>query len=318
MESEGKSEPIETGAPIAYPRLIEKRYEKRIFAAVDQMRAAVDKVVLAQLAPILRQARFENTRFDNYVDDLEKTFGDVRVVYGEEIPVERIERDVKDIGGAVDQQNASSFTAKIRAVTGVDVFASSPGLRNALNLWARQNVTLITTLSDEYFKDIERIVTDGVEAGKSLPTLTKEIQERTNTTKNRAKLIARDQVGKLTAKLTARRATEIGVKRFRWVTSMDDRVRASHRALNGKIFSYEEGAEVDGQKGVLPGEPINCRCSLSPILSSIGETKTATNKKVSSQSEIEKDIKKEEKKQPAINKRRQEKLVKAKEELKRS
>lgn len=281
-EKRGNREPIETGSPISYPRMIERTYEKRLRKIVRELDKVVREVVVARLPAILRDARASNERFDNYVDDLEAVFNQMRVVYGERIDDPSITTEAEQIASQINANNAGSFTAKLRAVTGVNVISNTPGIRDAVNSWTRKNVTLIKSLGDEHFKDIERITIDGVEEGKSLKTITEEIRKRTKTSRNRAKLIARDQVGKLTSNITARRSKDLGITRFRWVTSLDDRVRSSHRALHGKVFSYDKGADVDGQSGVLPGEPINCRCAIVPIISSVGETPEETRKKVSS------------------------------------
>lgn len=284
-EARGNSEPIETGSPISYPIRVERDFEKRLLRFVRELDQIVKETVVARLESILRSARQSNERFDNYVDDLEAVFTQMRVVYGERINDPSITNAVETTANAVDVANASAFSSKIAAVTGVNVISNTPGIKDAVNLWTRKNVTLIKTLGDEHFKDIERIVIDGVEEGRTLRTITEEIRKRTGASKNRAKLIARDQVGKLTANITARRSSDLGIKRFRWVTSLDDRVRASHRAIHGKVFSYEKGADVDGQSGVLPGEPINCRCAIIPILSSVGESDVETRQKVSSKEE---------------------------------
>jgi SPP1 gp7 family putative phage head morphogenesis protein len=48
-----------------------------------------------------------------------------------------------------------------------------------------------------------------------------------------------------------------GVTRVKWVTSHDGRVRATHKALDGKIFPVGElPPEVDDY---------NCRCGLVPV-----------------------------------------------------
>ncbi len=291
-EARGNDEPIETGSPISYPRMIERSYEKKLRRIVRGLDKVVNETVVARLESILRSSRQANERFDNYVDDLEAVFNQMRVVYGERIDDPTILNVVSETGNAINATNAGAFASKISAVTGVQVISNVPGIRDAVNLWTRKNVTLIKTLGEEHFKDIERLVIDGVEEGKALRTITKEIQERTKASRNRAKLIARDQVGKLTANVTARRSADLGVKRFRWVTSLDDRVRSSHRALHGKVFSYEKGADVDGQSGVLPGEPINCRCAIVPIISSVGESDAETKRLTRSNVQDDPDTKK--------------------------
>ena len=56
---------------------------------------------------------------------------------------------------------------------------------------------------------------------------------------------------------------------IQWQTSEDERVRGTHQARNGKIFTKEEFLQ-------LIGEP-NCRCTGLPVLESIdGEVKTSS------------------------------------------
>ncbi len=72
---------------------------------------------------------------------------------------------------------------------------------------------------------------------------------------NHAALIARDQVSKLNGQLNRARQTAAGITSFVWETREDDRVRPEHRELQGRTFTWDEGAG-----GVYPGEPIQCRC----------------------------------------------------------
>ena len=73
-------------------------------------------------------------------------------------------------------------------------------------------------------------------------------------------------LARLTVTFTRSRLTRslqeaAGVRTFRWITRQDDRVRPSHTRLPGKIFTWAEGAPVEGY----PGEPWGCRCSAAPI-----------------------------------------------------
>jgi hypothetical protein len=69
----------------------------------------------------------------------------------------------------------------------------------------------------------------------------------TITLENHANLIARDQISKLNGQLNKTRQTSAGISKFV--------VRDEHEALDGRTFGWEEGAG-----GLIPGEPINCRC----------------------------------------------------------
>jgi len=70
-----------------------------------------------------------------------------------------------------------------------------------------------------------------------------------------ARMIAHDQISKFNAGLNRTRQVAAGIKGFKWQTQKDDRVRAAHKALQGRVFSWDEGWD-----GTFPGEPVACRC----------------------------------------------------------
>lgn len=90
----------------------------------------------------------------------------------------------------------------------------------------------------------------------------------------RVRLIARTESMKASAALTEARATHLGVKAYVWRTSEDQRVRKSHRNLDGVIILYAKPPQPEklvrerstlgvGQAGEFP----NCRCVQLPLLS---------------------------------------------------
>jgi len=97
-----------------------------------------------------------------------------------------------------------------------------------------------------------------------LPTkrVTKQGKPVMISTSKHAKLVAHDQVSKLNAQLNQTRQQAAGIERFRWTTMGDNRVRPAHRALNGRIFSWDGGAPGEG----LPGESVACRCHAAAIV----------------------------------------------------
>lgn len=78
--------------------------------------------------------------------------------------------------------------------------------------------------------------------------------------RRRAKIIGRDQTEKFNGKATEERNRAVGVLRYRWNTQGDARVRAAHRARNGKIFSWNK-PPPDGH----PGEPVECFPADTPV-----------------------------------------------------
>ncbi len=87
--------------------------------------------------------------------------------------------------------------------------------------------------------------------------------EMTVSTDNHAALIARDQVSKLNGQLTKARQQAAGIKRFKWRTQGDSRVRPQHREFGrAPSFSWDAGAPG----GIFPGQPVNCRCWPQAVL----------------------------------------------------
>ena len=102
----------------------------------------------------------------------------------------------------------------------------------------------------------------------------KVLQKNFNLTKGRAQGIARDQVGKLNGALDRHRQEQLGLKRYRWRTSEDSRVRDDHAKLDRKIFYWDKPPVINkstGERGN-PKEDFNCRCWAEPILDDIIET----------------------------------------------
>jgi SPP1 gp7 family putative phage head morphogenesis protein len=90
--------------------------------------------------------------------------------------------------------------------------------------------------------------------------------------KNRAKLIARTEVGKAETALTQARSERLGLAWYEWATSEDQRVRPSHRTFDKVLVAWsdppspERFAGEQGKAGAYhPGCVWNCRCiSLPP------------------------------------------------------
>lgn len=270
-EKRGKSTVIEPKSRGSFPVMIERRYERSLVKTVNQAFEAVQENLFPQLDNIIREARIEDPRFDSYVSDFAAIIANIKLIFGRKVRPIDLERNAQDSANDVEEANKKIFERQFSQVLGVKPFLTETWLAAEMSNYVEQNVTLINSVHEEYFKNIEFEVLNGVQTGRNTKDIAASIRKRTGASKRRARLIARDQVGKLNSNLATRRAAEAGVKKFRWSTSGDERVRSSHQALNNKIFTYKEGASVDGESNVLPGQPINCRCVAIPILSTINE-----------------------------------------------
>lgn len=125
---------------------------------------------------------------------------------------------------------------------GVNVFNNSfrPSLQQLVKSSTLTNSKLITSIEDKLLDDVAIIIQEGYSNGSSAKTLTKQIKDKFGVTENRARLIARDQIGKLHSDVVRDEHLTIGVTEYKWLTSNDERVRHSHKVLNEKICSWND------------------------------------------------------------------------------
>ena len=102
------------------------------------------------------------------------------------------------------------------------------------------------------------VTVSAVLSGDTSANLRKTLAREFGLSDSRAKLIARDQIGKTTADLNRLRHQQAGITEYDWSTAADERVRPLHRALNGRRYKYGEPTGAEG--GLPPGQPVQCRC----------------------------------------------------------
>ncbi|MDR1439542.1 MAG: minor capsid protein [Clostridiales bacterium] len=137
------------------------------------------------------------------------------------------------------------------------------------------NVALIKSIPAKHFEAVEKAVRDGLAEGRTLKEVGREISEIGGVSERRGQFIARDQAGSAYGNLSTARKQSLGLKKFKWITSHDERVRDSHRALDGRVFELATGATGPGvapeAEGLHPGEDFNCRCTEASVLEDILE-----------------------------------------------
>jgi SPP1 gp7 family putative phage head morphogenesis protein len=205
-------------------------------------------------------------RGDALPDDIATIIGGIRVEFARRFSQDELRAIAQDLGLAVTQHNLRELNKVLKTTLNVDVFKDEPFLQGQMDNFVAQNVNLITSVDDRYYTEIEEIVFRGARQGTNIKEISRQIRQRGNVSKSRADLIARDQVQKFNGQLSQLRQTDIGVGRYIWRTSLDERVRPEHAAREGKVFSWDD-PPFDGH----PGEPINCRCYAEPVLEDLIE-----------------------------------------------
>lgn len=121
-------------------------------------------------------------------------------------------------------------------------------------------VGLITSIPRDAAERVRKLATEGITQGTRPAEIAKEIMRTGEVSESRAMLIARTEVSRTATELTRARAEHVGSTHFIWRTAGDSDVRPSHRALNGKVFRWDDPPECDSGHHALPGAIWNCRC----------------------------------------------------------
>jgi SPP1 gp7 family putative phage head morphogenesis protein len=113
-----------------------------------------------------------------------------------------------------------------------------------------------------------REMVERYQTSESNESLTDMIMKEWGVTANKASFLARQETSLFFSKFSMNRASSAGVRRYRWATSHDVRVRESHRELQGTIHFVDDPPVVDLKTGrrAHPGEDFNCRCAAIWVL----------------------------------------------------
>lgn len=172
----------------------------------------------------------------------------------------------------VEKATARQLGASLKEVSGgvtlkTDVVSGAVG--EVMRAGVRENVSLIKSIPAEYFQKIEGDVMRSIQTGRGMADLVEDIEKHGHSTRKRAELIARDQTSKATTAINRARMQGLGIKKFEWIHSGGGKEpRPLHVALSGQIFELDNPPVIDdrtGERG-LPGQLINCRCRMSPVI----------------------------------------------------
>ena len=231
-----------------YPTAIEREYVKALQAITDNINREVELFLEKQ-----RGTYQASIRQDGLSDWLENALVELLSAMLFWVSDSEIQRLVSGLLGEANRFNKKQFHQTLKKAYGTDIFTSEQWLLEQLKLFELQNINLIKSIPTQLHEKLRYKFVDAVQKGKRWEDLAKEIEELTGATKKRARLIARDQIGKLNGQLTQLRQKQIGVKSYIWRTSLDERVRKLHVSREGEQFDWDNSPN-DGH----PGEAIQC------------------------------------------------------------
>lgn len=278
-----------------FPRVAERRFARELRTiGPAKIRELVAQLILPRLDNLVRQAAMMRPkpprRMDAWPEDVNALMEELRLGMGE-VPIEA-ERSAQDIAVDISNVNRAQWGKIQRATIGVRIGVGEPWLQEQMQTFTSQNASLITKMSEDTIANIQGQIQRGLQAGLRVEAIRERVLNQVDVSFSRAQLIARDQVAKFNSQLTQLRQEGLGISRYIWRTSRDERVRGRpgglyaksrprHWSLEGKECSWGDATvwyDADGNERsrssiqaveLHPGQDFQCRCTAEPVLEEI-------------------------------------------------
>jgi SPP1 gp7 family putative phage head morphogenesis protein len=223
-----------TTKPIQPPFKAQNYYEKELTAYID----SIEKNLFKKFKFIADSEQQEGILafMLSYIDNI-PLFGEIALKFV----------------SLVNLVNKKKFNANLEAIGFKEII--NPNLEKYLELKRNDNIDLIKSIPVQLHENLKVKLKEFYENPKG-KSLVKILEKEFNSSRSKAKLIARDQTAKINHGLSRQRAEANGSKSYTWRTSGDERVRSKHKKLNGKVFKWKKGSPCCGH----PSDDVNCRC----------------------------------------------------------
>lgn len=274
-----------TPKPTEQSKAAQRFYQSQLLNILSEMNSDIR----SELFPVVKQIKttyIADAWFDSVLDIIER----LASKWGGNIMQSQFERLARKSVTMADAANSKQFVKSINRSVGIDLsgMLRSEKLDDYVSLSIRNNVNLIKSIPDDYFKSLSQMIDNNIRQGFTPAKLESSIREMlkvrafkekgspsTSAEKiaNKAKLIARDQTAKLNGDLTRIRQEDAGITHFKWITSKDERVGDDHKLAAERktkygigVYSWSEGAP-EGFPG--NADRPNCRCTATPLIKGV-------------------------------------------------
>lgn len=259
------------GTPLKKSHDAERFYRVTLQKAVLRMRKDYERELEKQLKPAIKSAAMDanlgaqlGLMFDALGGKWGKFFG-------------KLSRNLAGrVVNRINQTSKRNLDASLKDLSGgltIKTPKMPESMLSEMQAATRVNVGLIKSIQSQYHERIFQTVMKNVGDAESIKGAAEKLVSKTyfigETVSERAAFIARDQTSKLTTATNASRMKSAGVTRFRWRHSGGSYdPRKLHLGYDGQEFDIDNPPIIDersGERG-LPGQAINCRCYMVPII----------------------------------------------------
>lgn len=240
-------------------------YAHALLEVTGAARELVDKLVTPELPGLVRAAGVVHDAISRgtYVDRLHEALDEAAKKLFDRFSNEKLRKTALKMGQRTSDHQREQLNRQLAAGLGkdinIDIFAER-GIKERIEVFAARNVRMVKNVPETFFDDIGNRVAQGLREGQRAEELQQVISDRYDVSESRARLIARDQIGKLNAELNETRQVALGIETYTWRGVMDERERDEHIAHEGETYAWNDPPADTGN----PGEDVNCRCTAEP------------------------------------------------------
>lgn len=263
-----------------YPESAEREFKRVTNAYIRILKKSLETRLPALLKEYKREQRTDS-RFDSSRDlegkvsrELQKVAEDMEQKLAR-FGFDSLVRKVAQLTQANSLREWKRICQQVLGIDLIDDYYSGDFYADALQRWVADNISKIKSIPNETLGSMREIILNGFRHGDTITKISKAIQEEYGLTRRKAQMLARDQVSTLNAEITKHQQEDAGVKKYKWSSSKDSRVRDCHRALDGKFFNWDDPPEMwyeTKSRGRVytgrrchPGEDYCCRCVAIPV-----------------------------------------------------
>ena len=220
-----------------FPTMIFRRYRAFLIGLINDF----EKQIETQVYPILERYKVRLDE-DELSNDPTQEIETALVLYLL-LQKAKISREVLSQARALQATSIAQFNALAE-----DALKNGQGINGGIirnreamiQAWTSENARLVEKMLDDEKQALLGTIARGFLAGVALNELKKEIKKRFKQGLNKAKLIAVNEIGNLSGSLERLNALGTGFNLYVWSTALDERVRGTHRPLEGMICSWED------------------------------------------------------------------------------
>ncbi len=261
-----KKRTVKTGEAVLPQKGLEVEYRKKLLKLIDDMNKDIDK----NIHGLYKKRESEITEDASPSKELTDLLNSTMMKWKRKFSQQSVKLAKWFIGRSDSNTRRKLGKSLANATKNTVKFKTTKEVQDVLSSLISENVSLIKSIPEKFHTDLNTQVMQSVRAGRDLGSLTETLSNRYNVTKNRARIIARDQNNKATEDITRERNISLGIEEGIWMHRSGSKTpRKPHLKAHGKTFNLKKGMYIDGE-WIFPGEKINCNCTFKPVILGLG------------------------------------------------